>query len=68
VEGAEYEVLPAVFTANCQPSMISMEIHDYNRRGQQLLSLLKAHSYGWNESLEPSHQCVTICATKRTSK
>ena len=41
-----------------------MEIHDFNRRGNQLLSLLQAHGYGWNESFKPSEQCVAISAFK----
>ena len=65
IEGAEYEVLPALLNAGCRPKLISMEIHDFSRRGNQLLSLLRAHGYEWNESFQPSDQCVTICALKR---
>lgn len=64
IEGAEYEVLPALLKAGCQPYIISMEIHDFNRRGDQLLSLLKAHCYEWDELFQPTAQCVTICAGK----
>jgi len=65
IEGAEYEVLPALLELNCHPSIISMEIHDYNRRGDRLLSLLKAHDYYWNEEFKPTEQCVNICALRR---
>jgi len=64
IEVAEYEVLPALLNAGCQPKIISMEIHDFNRRGNQLLTLLKAHGYVWNESFQPTEQCVNICAFK----
>jgi FkbM family methyltransferase len=64
IEAAEYEVLPALLKAGCQPKIISMEIHDFNRRGNHLLSLLKTHGYEWNESFHPEDPCVTICALK----
>ncbi len=64
IEGAEYEVLPALLEAGRKPDIISMEIHDYNQRGQRLLSLLKAHGYEWKELFQPTDQCVTICALK----
>jgi FkbM family methyltransferase len=64
IEAAEYEVLPALLEAGPKPAIISMEIHDFNRRGDKLLSLLQAHGYSWNESFQPSDQCVTICAIK----
>ena len=56
IEAAEYEVLPALLKAGAKPAIISMEIHDFNRRGQQLLSLLKTHGYTWNETFQPSDQ------------
>jgi FkbM family methyltransferase len=65
IEAAEYEVLPALLEMGAKPAVISMEIHDCNRRGNQLLSLLQAHGYEWNESFRPSDICVTICALKR---
>jgi FkbM family methyltransferase len=62
IEGAEYEVLPALLNSGCRPKIISMEIHDFNRRGSQLLSLLQAHGYEWHESFQGTEPCVTICA------
>jgi FkbM family methyltransferase len=66
IEGAEYEVLPALLKSGSKPKIISMEIHDFDRRGNQILSLLQAHGYEWNESFEPSEPCVTICAFKHS--
>ena len=62
IEAAEHEVLPALLEAGAKPAIISMEIHEFSRRGNQLLSLLQAHGYVWNESFQPSDQCVNICA------
>lgn len=64
IEGAEYEVLPALLEAGCQPKIISMEIHDFSRRGNKLLNLLKTHGYEWNESFLAIEQCVNIAAFK----
>jgi FkbM family methyltransferase len=64
IEGAEYEVLPALLKDGRRPEIISMEIHDFNQRGNQLLSLLKEYGYEWNESFQPADQCVNITALK----
>jgi FkbM family methyltransferase len=64
IEGAEYEVLPALLKAGCRPGTISMEIHDFNHRGNFLLSLLKAYGYSWNELFQPTEPCITINAFK----
>ena len=62
IEGAEYEVLPALLKTGVRPKIISMEIHDFKQRGSHLLSLLKAHGYEWNEIFQATDLCVTICA------
>ena len=62
IEGAEYEVLPALLEAGCQPRMISLEIHDFSRRGAKLLELLEAHGYQWGEPVKATDVCVNICA------
>jgi len=64
IEAAEYEVLPALLETGAKPAIISMEIYDFNRRGNQLLSLLRTHGYQWHEVFQPTEQCVTICALK----
>ncbi len=45
VEGAEYEVLPAVLAKLPLPRHISMEVHDYHNRGSVLKNLLLDHDY-----------------------
>lgn len=65
IEGAEYEVLPTLLAGGAKPAIISMEIHDFNHRGQSLISLLREHGYEWNESFHPGEQCVNLCALKR---
>lgn len=67
IEGAEYEVLPALLKAGASPSLISVEIHDFNRRGEHLLSLLKSAGYFWRESFQPTEQCVAITAIRSNS-
>ena len=45
IEGAEYEVLPALFEKGLYPRWISMEIHFFDHKGKKILDLLKQHSY-----------------------
>lgn len=45
VEGSEYEVLPALFEKHQYPYWISMEIHQLNTKGKDLVDLLKKHNY-----------------------
>jgi len=62
IEGAEYEVLPAVLEARAKPAIISMEIHDFSRKGNQLITLLKSQGYRIIGSFQPADMCVNICA------
>lgn len=64
IEGAEYEVLPALLSQNAKPAIISMEIHDYARRGESLLNLLRQHGYSIFGSFKSDALCVTVCAYK----
>jgi len=64
IEGAEYEVLPALLCRSTKPAIISMEIHDFARRGESLLQLLRVHGYSIWGSFKPDDVCVTICAYK----
>jgi len=68
IEGAEYEVLPALLNSGCRPDIISMEIHQFDRRGNDLLALLRSHGYEWQESFLPHEPCVNICAIKPVSE
>lgn len=45
VEGAEYEVLPAVLEGAALPSHISMEVHDFHNRGGAIVDLLIRKGY-----------------------
>jgi FkbM family methyltransferase len=45
VEGAEYEVLPALLANLPLPKCVSMEVHDYHKRGEILIQLLKNNGY-----------------------
>lgn len=45
VEGAEYEVLPAVLEGETLPSHISMEVHDFYNRGGVIRDLLVHKGY-----------------------
>lgn len=64
IEGAEYEVLPALFNAGRFPTTILMEIHEFDSRGKAILDLLRINGYRWRESFSPSEPCVNICAVK----
>ena len=45
VEGAEYEVLPALMQKEILPIQVSMEIHDFHARGGDLIRLLKRKGF-----------------------
>jgi FkbM family methyltransferase len=45
VEGAEYEVLPALMQKEVLPIQVSMEIHDFHARGGKLIELLQCCRY-----------------------
>lgn len=64
IEGAEYEVLPALFNAGRFPTTILMEIHEFDSRGEAILDLLRINGYRWRESFSPSEPCVNICAVR----
>jgi FkbM family methyltransferase len=65
VEGAEYEVLPALLRNGPNPVLISMEIHDFARRGQVLMDLLNRHGYGIEGSFKADAPCVNVVAYLR---
>ena len=45
IEGAEYEVLPALFAADRFPRWISAELHRYQLMGAEVKALLAANGY-----------------------
>jgi FkbM family methyltransferase len=68
VEGAEHEVLPALFASRDYPRWISMEIHECNVRGAALLSLLREHGYKIKGDLDLTRECITISAERKTAE
>jgi FkbM family methyltransferase len=64
IEGAEYEVLPALLRQQARPAIISLEIHDFVQRGNGLLAALRQHGYSIHGSFKRTDLCVTVCAYK----
>jgi FkbM family methyltransferase len=64
IEGAEYEVLPTILRQGLRPAIISLEVHDFSRRGSNLLDLLRQHGYSIQGSFKPNDLCATVCAYK----
>jgi FkbM family methyltransferase len=62
IEGAEHEVLPALFAAGRFPASILMEIHEFNSRGESLLTLLRENGSRWDESFSFAEPCVNVFA------
>lgn len=60
VEGAEYEVLPALFERGSLPYFISLELHHRRERGDALIALVRAHGYTVDGPLDPSADCVNL--------
>jgi len=61
-EGAEYELLPALLAQNQRPEWISMEVHDFDRRGASLLALLKDNGYNISGGEDLTVGCTVISA------
>ncbi len=64
IEGGEYEVLPEILNSKCLPRLISIEIHDYSRRGAILLKKLSEKGYSWDERFSPDEDCISFSAYK----
>lgn len=47
IEGAEYEVLPALFAADRYPRWISGELHYYREKGPELVETMRQHGYSF---------------------
>lgn len=65
IEGAEYEVLPMVLRGATRPSLISMEIHFYDRRGAPLVRLMEEAGYDVHGERAPTSVCVNVHALRR---
>ncbi len=60
IEGAEYEVLPALFENAQYPRWISIEIHYFNTKGNSLLTLLREHGYIIEGGKDDSVNCTVV--------
>lgn len=63
IEGAEHEVLPAIFRAGALPRHISVEIHEFQNRGHALLELLGETGYAITGNLVAGADCQRVVAT-----
>lgn len=62
IEGAEYEVLPALLKNGQYPRWISMEIHYFDTKGETLLSLLREYGYTIKGGEDFTVDCTVISA------
>ena len=62
IEGAEYQVIPALFNNSQYPRWISMEVHDFNTKGESLLDLLRNHAYIVECDADANVSCTVISA------
>jgi FkbM family methyltransferase len=60
IEGAEYQVLPAILEQKPLPIYVSMEIHDYYSRGGKLIDLL--HRCGYRLQIVTDKSKEPLCA------
>ena len=64
VEGAEYEILPTLFEKHQYPFWISMEIHELNTKGQDLVDLLRNSHYEIKDNIDFDLDCAVITASR----
>ncbi|MDX2110990.1 MAG: FkbM family methyltransferase [Verrucomicrobiota bacterium] len=62
IEGAEYQVIPALMDQPHLPFYLSIEVHFYNVKGQPLIQLLKDRGYTLHGYLNPANECVVFDA------
>lgn len=63
-EGAEYEVLPALFELRVYPRWISLEIHHFLRSGGALVDLLRDHGYSLDRAFKCPSDCEVVFAER----
>jgi len=65
IEGAEYEVMPAVIEKGNLPITISMELHNFSQRGKSLWNLLEKCGYSLRKVTDgsPEPYWVVVNAT-----
>jgi FkbM family methyltransferase len=59
-EGAEYEVLPAMFQNRSFPYHISLELHHRNVKHNDLVSLSRQHGYSVEGDTESTSDCINL--------
>lgn len=64
VEGAEYEVLPALFAKGIYPYFISLELHHRMERGDDLLALARTNGYIAEGPLEAVADCINVTLSR----
>lgn len=62
IEGGEYEVVPALLESGNYPRWLTMEIHDFNHRGLELITQLREHGYQVTGDLSTTLRFTTIQA------
>ncbi len=62
VEGAEYQVLPTLLRSHPLPRHISIELHFYDTKGQQIIELFKAGGYQLHGYFDPQNICAVFDA------
>jgi FkbM family methyltransferase len=60
IEGAEYEVLPAIMKQEVKPLHLSMELHHMLLKGPLLLDLLRMNGYRLAGDIESPADCYVI--------
>lgn len=68
VEGAEYEILPALFAASRYPRWISMEVHYFNTQGDKIMDLLRENNYVVKGGADKTANCTIISAARLESQ
>jgi hypothetical protein len=65
IEGAEYQLIPALFNQGQFPRWLSMEIHHFDTQGQFLIDILKQNGYQIEGADAPTASCAVISAYRR---
>ncbi|WP_166647215.1 FkbM family methyltransferase [Prosthecobacter fusiformis] len=63
-EGAEYEVLPAMFRQNRFPYQISLELHHRNEKGNELVTLSLQNGYSVEGDTASDSDCINLTLRK----
>ena len=63
-EGAEYEVLPAMFLNKSYPYHIFLELHHRNTGGNELVTIARKHGYSVFGETESNSACFNLTLTR----